>query len=77
MPSQRPFPERMIEADPDHFFEACLVGWGGATQQAFAQIEAYRAAWRDPATIAGMTNDYRAAGQRGPGTGFSEQRASA
>ena len=56
-----PFPERMIEADPDHFFEACLAGWGGATQQAFAQIEAYRAAWRDPATIAGMTNDYRAA----------------
>lgn len=56
-----PFPERMIGADPDHFFEACLSGWGGATRQAFAQIDAYRAAWRDPATIGGMTNDYRAA----------------
>ena len=56
-----PFPERMIGADPDHFFEACLSGWGGAARQAFAQMDAYRAAWRDPATIAGMTNDYRAA----------------
>ncbi len=56
-----PFPERMIGADPDPFFEACLSGWGGATRRAFAQIEAYRAAWRNPATIAGMTNDYRAA----------------
>ena len=56
-----PLPEHMIGADPDHFFEACLSGWGGATQQAFAQIDAYRAAWRDPAAIAGMTNDYRAA----------------
>ena len=56
-----PLPERMIGADPDHFFEACLSGWGGAAQRAFAQIGAYRAAWRDPATIAGMTNDYRAA----------------
>ena len=56
-----PFPERLIGADPDHFYEACLSGWGGTTQQAFAQIDAYRAAWREPATIAGMTNDYRAA----------------
>jgi len=56
-----PFPERMIEADPDHFYEACLLGWGGAELQDFARIDSYRAAWRDPATIAGMTNDYRAA----------------
>lgn len=56
-----PFPERMIEADPDHFYEACLLGWGGADLSDFAELEAYRAAWRDPATIAGMTNDYRAA----------------
>ncbi|MBT8413991.1 MAG: alpha/beta hydrolase [Boseongicola sp.] len=56
-----PFPERMISADRDHFFEACLLGWGGARIEDFAEIEAYRTAWRDPAAIAGMTNDYRAA----------------
>ena len=55
-----PFPERMIEADPDHFFEACLMGWGGAKIDDFPAIEVYRAAWRDPAAIAAMTNDYRA-----------------
>lgn len=56
-----PFPEHMIGADPDHFYEACLLGWGGAKVSDFAAIEAFRMAWRDPATIAGMTNDYRAA----------------
>jgi len=56
-----PFPERMIEADPDAFFERCLLGWGSAKLADFPRIEAYRAAWRDPATIAGMCNDYRAA----------------
>jgi haloacetate dehalogenase len=56
-----PFPEHMIGADPDHFYEACLLGWGGAKVSDFAAIEAYREAWRKPATIAGMTNDYRAA----------------
>lgn len=55
-----PFPEHMIQADPDHFYEACLLGWGGATLADFARIEAYRAAWRDPATIHAMANDYRA-----------------
>ncbi len=56
-----PFPERMIEADPDHFFEACLLGWGGASLEVFEALDKYRAAWRDQATIAAMTNDYRAA----------------
>ncbi len=56
-----PFPERMIEADPDHFYEACLLGWGGASLTDFPALEIYRAAWREPSTIAGMTNDYRAA----------------
>jgi haloacetate dehalogenase len=55
-----PFPERMIEADPDHFYQTCLLGWGGSQLSEFAALEAYRAAWRDTATIAGMTNDYRA-----------------
>lgn len=56
-----PLPEQMIGADPDLFFETCLLGWGGARSDLFDNLEAYRAAWRDPATIAGMVNDYRAA----------------
>lgn len=58
-----PFPEDMIAADPDRFFEACLLGWGGARLEDFdrAQLDAYRAAWRDRDTIRGMCNDYRAA----------------
>lgn len=58
-----PFPEKMIGADPDHFYEACLTGWGSASLDDFdpAALKAYRAAWHDPETIRGMNNDYRAA----------------
>jgi len=58
-----PFPERLIGADPDYFFESCLLGWGAARLEDFApdQMAAYRAAWHDPATIFGMCQDYRAA----------------
>ncbi len=58
-----PFPETLIGHDPDAFFEACLLGWGGARLGEFdaGQLDAYRAAWRDPDTIRGMCNDYRAA----------------
>lgn len=58
-----PFPETMIGHDPDAFFHACLLGWGGARLDDFdaGQLAAYRAAWRDPDTIRGMCNDYRAA----------------
>ncbi len=56
-----PFPERMIGADPDPFFEACLTGWGGARVDDFPAIDAYRAAWRRPEVIAAMCHDYRAA----------------
>ncbi|RBI77261.1 alpha/beta hydrolase [Roseovarius sp. TE539] len=57
-----PFPETMIGHDPDAFYHACLLGWGGARPEDFdmAQLDAYRAAWRDPDTIRGMCNDYRA-----------------
>jgi len=57
-----PFPDRMIACDPDAYFESCLLGWGSATLADFdpAQLDAYRAAWRDPDTIRGMCNDYRA-----------------
>ena len=58
-----PFPDRMIAADPDRYFESCLLGWGAARLEDFdpAQLDAYRTAWRDPDTIRGMCNDYRAA----------------
>lgn len=58
-----PFPERLIGSDPDYFFETCLLGWGAARIEDFApdQMQAYRAAWRDPDAIRGMCNDYRAA----------------
>ncbi|MCF1710186.1 alpha/beta hydrolase [Tabrizicola sp. J26] len=58
-----PFPERMIGADPDFFFETSLVGWGASKVADFdaEQMAAYRAAWRDPEAIRGACNDYRAA----------------
>ncbi|TVS02697.1 MAG: alpha/beta hydrolase [Rhodobacteraceae bacterium] len=58
-----PFPETLIGADPDYFFEACLLGWGGASLDDFAPelLSAYRAAWRRSETIFGMCQDYRAA----------------
>ena len=58
-----PFPERLIGADPDYFFESCLLGWGGARLADFdpALVAEYRKAWRDPATISAMCDDYRAA----------------
>lgn len=58
-----PFPERLIGADPDFFYETCLVGWGAARIADFdpEMIESYRDAWRDPAMIHGSCSDYRAA----------------
>jgi haloacetate dehalogenase len=58
-----PFPEGMIAADPDSYFESCLLGWGGATLEDFpaAAMQAYRDSWRNPACIHAMCNDYRAA----------------
>ncbi|SPH17437.1 Haloacetate dehalogenase H-1 [Defluviimonas aquaemixtae] len=59
----QPFPETLILADPDYFFESCLLGWGGAKLSDFdaGQLAAYREAWRDPATVGAMCDDYRAA----------------
>jgi len=58
-----PFPERMIGADPDYYYESCLLGWGAAKLEDFdpEQLAAYRKAWRNKDTIRGMCNDYRAA----------------
>ena len=58
-----PFPETLIGADPDFFYETCLVGWGAAKLADFdaAQLAEYRRTWRDPAAIHGSCADYRAA----------------
>jgi len=59
-----PFPERMIGADPDFFYETCLLGWGATRLADFdqEQLAEYRRCWRDPAAIHGSCSDYRAAG---------------
>ena len=58
-----PFPERLIGADPDYFYETCLVGWGAMTLSDFdpEMLAEYRRAWADPAMIHGSCSDYRAA----------------
>jgi haloacetate dehalogenase len=58
-----PFPERLIGADPDYFYETCLTGWGAATLEDFdaQMLASYRRTWRDPAAIHGSCSDYRAA----------------
>ncbi len=58
-----PFPERLIAADPDYFYESCLVGWGGAKISDFDadMLAEYRRAWRDAGMIHGSCADYRAA----------------
>lgn len=58
-----PLPETLIGHDPDFYYASCLGGWGDDGLSGFApdQLAAYRAAWRDPDTIRGMCNDYRAA----------------
>jgi haloacetate dehalogenase len=58
-----PFPERLIGADPDYFFETCLVTWGKMPVESLdpALLAEYRRCWRDPAMIHGSCGDYRAA----------------
>jgi haloacetate dehalogenase len=58
-----PFPERLIGADPDYFYETCLLGWGGAKLEDFdaEQLADYRRCWRKPSMIQGSCGDYRAA----------------
>ena len=58
-----PFPETLIGADPDFYFESCLTGWdsGGLDAWDANALAAYRNSWRNPAAITGMCNDYRAA----------------
>jgi haloacetate dehalogenase len=58
-----PFPERMIGADPDFFFETSIAGWGATRIEEFdpAMLAEYRRCWNDPDMIHGSCSDYRAA----------------
>lgn len=58
-----PFPETLIAANPDFFYETSLAGWGAARIGDFdpEQLAEYRRCWRDPAMIHGSCSDYRAA----------------
>lgn len=58
-----PYPEDVIAAGPDHFFEGCLTGWGAMRLSDFdaEQLDAYRRTWRQRTSIFGGCADYRAA----------------
>jgi haloacetate dehalogenase len=58
-----PYPEDIIAANPDHFYEGCLVGWGTTGLDGFdaRQLAEYRRTWRQRDAIFGSCADYRAA----------------
>jgi haloacetate dehalogenase len=60
-----PFPEGVIGAAPDVFFEGCLTAWRHMPLRGFAadQLAEYRRTWRDAASISGSCADYRAAAE--------------
>lgn len=60
-----PYPEEIIAANPDHFFEGCLTGWGAMGISDFdpEQLQAYRRSWRMRDVIFGGCADYRAAAE--------------
>lgn len=64
LPQKPPLPERLIGADPDFFYESCLVGVSGtgAGLEAFDadMLAEYRRCWRPPEAVAAWCADYRA-----------------
>lgn len=62
LPLPTPFPERLIGADADYYFENCLVSVGGKGLDSFDadMLAEYRRCWRDPAMIHASCCDYRA-----------------
>lgn len=61
-PIPEPFPELAIGANPDLFFENCLVACGTSVLDRFDEemVADYRRCWRDPGMIHGTCSDYRA-----------------
>jgi haloacetate dehalogenase len=60
LPQPYDFPERLIGADPDHFYLERQGALGIAGLFAPEALAEYRRCWRDPATIHAMCEDYRA-----------------
>jgi haloacetate dehalogenase len=62
LPQPTPYPERLIGADADYYFESCLVAVGGQGLDTFDpdMLAEYRRCWRDPAMIHASCCDYRA-----------------
>ncbi|MCY7307620.1 MAG: alpha/beta hydrolase [Rhodoferax sp.] len=62
LPLPAPYPERLIGADPDFYFENCLVSNGGRALDSFdsGMLAEYRRCWNDPAMIHASCCDYRA-----------------
>ena len=62
LPLPAPFPERLIGADPDYYFENCLVSVGGKGLDHFdpEMLAEYRRCWRLPEMIHASCCDYRA-----------------
>ena len=62
LPRPAPFPEKLIGADPDYYFENCLVSVGGKGLDQFdpGMLSEYRRCWSDPAMIHASCCDYRA-----------------
>ena len=60
---QSPFPEKFISADPNYFYESCLLGWGATNLDNFdpEKLQQYRKSWNNVDTIRAMCDDYRAA----------------
>lgn len=57
-----PFPESMIEADPEAFWrKKCGSGSAGLSPFTTAALEAYLSAFKDPEAIRASCEDYRAA----------------
>ena len=58
-----PFPETLIGADPDFFYQTCLLGWGATKLSDFdpEMVADYRRCWREVGMIHGSCSDYRAA----------------
>ena len=58
-----PLPERLIGGAPDYFIDHTLASWtGDKSLKSFAPdaLDAYRAAFRDPARVHATCEDYRA-----------------
>lgn len=63
LPLPEPFPERLIGADPNFFYENCITGWGATPIDDFdSEILAdHRRCWNNLGMIHGSCSDYRAA----------------